>query len=139
MRGGGGAKWSERGRRKDGKPGYFLVTGRAYPKVIKGANPTKRLQSDPNGERKAFYNDPAAKLSEADLDDFNGTEGMPLCVEHNTKDAVGDVRLGWLNEGDLKIMARIPMEGKRNLQLVEEIKAGKWKGFSVGYVAQMSR
>lgn len=127
-------KWSV--RTVNGKKGeYFIVTGRGYPSVIKGANPTKIIQAS-RFDREAFYRDPAVKLSMDDLDELDGAEGAPLCVEHKRDDVVGKIHHTWVDPGDPNqgwdIMARIPMN-ERGKRVVQDIKAGKLNGFSVGY------
>jgi hypothetical protein len=114
---------------------WYVFTGRAYPKVVQGSNSTTRITSNQN-DRESFYNDPAVVLSESDLDRFKGTEGKPLCVEHNLKDQVGVIHHSWIGDGakrSLKIIGRVTLETPRGRQVVADIKAGKYKGLSVGY------
>lgn len=114
---------------------YAIVEGLAYNKLIKGANPTKRISSLPN-DPKRFYHDNATRLTTDDLDDLDGAEGAPLCVEHKGHDVVGHVHHSYLDDGDHSkgwhIMARIPLND-RGKRVVADIKAGKLNGFSVGY------
>jgi len=114
---------------------WYVFTGRAYPKVVQGSNSTTRITSNQN-DRESFYNDPAVVLSEADLDRFKGTEGKPLCVEHNLNDQVGVIHHSWIGDGakrSLKIIGRVTLETPRGRQVVADIKAGKYRGLSVGY------
>ncbi len=119
------------------KGSYAIVKGRAYPEVVKGKNATKTVKAN-HTDRKAFYNDPAVKLSDADLDEIDGAEGAPLCFEHDRKDVVGNVHHSWIEDGGrcLQIVGRIPLN-ERGRKLVDEIQCGKVKGFSVGYGTEM--
>lgn len=114
---------------------YAIVTGKAYPSVMQGENPTRVIQSALN-DREAFYRDPAIKLTTSDLDALDGAEGAPMCVEHNRGDVVGSVHHTFIDGDDpqkgWKIMARIPLN-ERGRKVVADIKAGKLNGFSVGY------
>jgi hypothetical protein len=117
---------------------YAIIKGKAYPQITLGTNPTRTVSAPlPHhgpAAREAFYNDPAVKLSEADLDDIDGATGAPLCVEHNQKDVVGHVHHSWRAEGQcLEIIGRIPLNTTRGKQIVADIQCGKYKGFSVGY------
>jgi len=143
---GGGGGWSARQQNKAHKQRYFVVTGRAYPDVLRGANPTSVLASEPR-DRQRFYHDRAMVLSDANLDQFNGTQGAPIWEEHGArgKHQVGYVHHSWITEDGgrrgLKIIARIPLgpdhpHGERVAQMV---RAGHYKGFSVGYSADLVR
>lgn len=127
------SKWSVRTvNTKKGK--YAIVTGKAYPQVKAGKNLTTTVRAHPKN-RQAFYYDPAVQLSDADMDEIDGATGAPLCVEHNKQDVVGYVHHSWLEEDKgrcLQIIGRIPMN-TRGKQVYEDIKAGKYRGFSVGY------
>lgn len=128
--------WSDKNKRGETQR-WFVFAGRAYPRVHPGANPTTRVTSHP-GDRDAFYNDPAIVLSDADLDRFRGTEGKPLCVEHNMKDQVGEVMHSWLGDGrSLKIIGRVSLESARGRQVAADIQAGKFRGLSVGYGTEL--
>ncbi len=131
--------WTAKNGKKVESEQYFYVTGRAYPKIVQGSNATK-IVTNPVHDRERFYNDPAIKLSEENMDQFNGTEGAPLCVEHNIKDVVGTVHHSWLGDGDnraLKIVAKIDKNSTRGKQIVQDIRAGKLKGLSVGYGTEL--
>ena len=114
---------------------YAIVTGKAYPSVMQGQNPTRVIQSALN-DREAFYRDPAVRLTTSDLDALDGAEGAPMCVEHDINDVVGSVHHTFIDNDDpqkgWKIMARIPLND-RGKKVVADIKAGKLNGFSVGY------
>lgn len=129
--------WSSRNQPSSGQ--FFVFAGRAYPKVWKGDNPTDTVRARVE-DREAFYRDPAVVLSDANLDAFNGGEKTPLCLEHNSKREVGYVHHSWIGDGDhraLKIIGRIPLFDRSghpiNRDVVEDIKAGKYAGLSVGY------
>jgi len=115
---------------------HLIISGRAYPKVHAGENPTNIVSTNSN-DRQAWYWDDAVMLSDADLNKYNGGKGLPLCVEHNENDVVGVVRYGFLGDGDqrsLKIWAKIPTDSSTHQQdVVEKIKSGYYKGLSVGY------
>jgi hypothetical protein len=132
--------WSDHRQRNQQKRGtYAIVHGRAYPRVLKGKNPTNVITA-PTRDRELLWRDPAVVLSDNDLDECQGAQGVDLCYEHNDKDVVGVVQHTEVADDDsLHLMARIPVktpDGKdipRGLQMVEEIRAGKVKGFSVRY------
>lgn len=139
------SSWSTKNNKHGQPQRWFVFAGLAYPHVVPGANTTTRVTSHPHN-RQAFYNDPAIVLSDADLDRFSGTEGKPLCVEHNIKDQVGEVLHSWLhpssngasgaggmNRRALKIIGRVSLEHPRGRQVAAEIRAGKFRGLSVGY------
>ena len=133
------SKWSVRTiNTKKGQ--YALVTGKAYPQVKAGKNETNQVKA-PIHNRQAYYHDPAVQLSEADLDAIEGAAGAPLCVEHNKEDVVGHVHHSWIDEDNgrcLSIIGRIPMND-RGKKVVDDIKSGKFKGFSVGYGTRLQR
>ncbi len=112
---------------------YAIVAGTAYPRILPGKNPTTRIKASLKNKQ-AFYHDPAVKLSQADLDDINGTEGAPLCFEHKRSDVVGHVSHSWLGDdgNQLRVVARIPLD-ERGQKIVDEIRSGDITGFSVGY------
>lgn len=132
-------KWSVRTvNTKKGE--YFVITGKAYPEVKAGKNDTTHVVA-PIRNRQAYYHDPAVQLSEADLDEIEGAAGAPLCVEHNRTDVVGHVHHSWVEEDKgrcLKIIGRIPMN-ERGKRVVEDIKCGKYRGFSVGYGTKLAK
>lgn len=111
---------------------YAIIKGKAYPQVIEGDNTTRTLTASLH-DRRQLYNDPAVRLSEADLTAFNGTEGAPLCFEHRKNDVVGYVHHSWLDDDNaLQIVGRIPLND-RGKQIVAEIRAGEIAGLSVSY------
>lgn len=132
--------WSDHRQRNAAKRGtYAIVHGRAYPRVLKGKNPTDRITA-PTRDRELLWRDPAVVLSDSDLDECQGAQGIDLCYEHNEKDVVGVVQYTEVADDDsLHLMARIPVKTadgrpiERGLEMVEEIRAGKVKGFSVRY------
>lgn len=134
------SSWTKRNAKKESRETkWYVFAGRAYPRVQQGQNTTTRITSD-TYNRDAFYNDPAVVLSDADLDRFQGTEGKPLCVEHNLNDRVGEVFHSWIGDGDrrsLKIFGRVSLESERGRQVVADIKAGRYKGLSVGYGTEL--
>ena len=111
---------------------WLIISGLAYPRVVPGGNVTDTITSSAS-DRDAFYNDPAIRLSEDNLDKFNGTQGMPLCVEHDPNDVVGYVQHSWLKDGALKIVGKIDLRTERGRQVAASIKSGEFKGLSVGY------
>ena len=130
-------KWSVRTVNTK-KGSYAIITGKAYPQVKAGKNDTTTVTA-PLRDRHAFYHDPAVQLSEADLDAIEGASGAPLCVEHNRSDIVGHVHHSWVEERDgrcLQIIGRIPMNS-RGQRIVNDIRAGKYRGFSVGYGTEL--
>ena len=133
--------WSTRRKHKERSDDEtFIVSGRAYPEVLAGKNPTDIVTTNVTN-REQFYRDPAIKLSDENLDDCNGTEGLPLCVEHNINDVRGSIFHSFIGDDDkrgLKIIAHIPI--KRNgryipegIQARDDIINKKYRGFSVGY------
>jgi hypothetical protein len=125
--------WSQQPHNAPRSGRYAIIKGTAYREVQAGAN-TTRVRQAPTSDRVAFYNDPAIVLSEADLDAMDGTEGAPLCFEHNKSDVVGRIHHSWIDRdsGRLKIIARIPLTD-RGRQIVDEIRAGRIAGLSVSY------
>lgn len=136
-------KWSERNADRTAR--YFVITGRAYPDVLQGNNPTKIITSNPR-VREEFYHDKAVMLSDANMDQFNGAEKIPIWEEHGAggKHEVGYVHHSWMERDadgrrGLKIVARIPLgpdhpHGERVKQMIQ---SGRYKGFSVGYSTDM--
>ena len=134
--------WSSRSRKYKERPDdeTFVVSGRAYPEVLAGKNPTDIVTSNVTN-REQFYRDPAIKLSDENLDECNGAEGLPLCVEHNINDVRGSIFHSFIGDDEkrgLKIIAHIPI--KRNGQYIpagiqarDDIINKKYRGFSVGY------
>jgi hypothetical protein len=137
--------WSDPQRNNHKRGTYAIVHGRTYPRVTKGANVTNRITA-PGRDREQLWRDPAIVLSDADLDECEGAKGLNLCYEHNPNDVVGKVSCTYINdkEGDtLDLIARIPIKDDhgnditRGLEMVESIRAGRIKGFSVGYDADV--
>lgn len=131
--------WSARNESSKKKK-WLVVTGRAYPRIHPGKNTTDQATSS-EYNREAFYNDPAIVLSDADMNAHNGAEGMPLCVEHNQNDVVGHVHHSFFGDGDqraLKIIAHIDTSTRRGEQIANQVQAGKYKGLSVGYLADIN-
>lgn len=133
--------WSTSQRDNKKRGTYAIVHGRAYPRVTKGKNPTNQITA-PARDKQQLWRDPAIVLSDADMDQCEGAKGLPLCFEHNREDVVGSVQCTYINdkEGDgLDLIARIPVKDDqgnditRGLEMVEQIRAGQIKGFSVGY------
>lgn len=111
---------------------YAIIQGTAYPRVIPGDNPTRHVHASLN-DRRALYNDAAIRLCDEDLTAFNGTEGAPLCVEHNPADVVGRVHHSFIDDGRcLRIWGRIPLTD-RGKDIVADIQAGRIAGLSVSY------
>lgn len=138
--------WSDHRQRNQDKRGtYAIVHGRAYPRVLKGKNPTNRITA-PTRDREMLWRDPAVVLSDADMDGCAGGQGVDLCYEHDDKDVVGVVQHTEVADDEsLHLIARIPVKDKdgnnipRGLEMVEEIRAGKVKGFSVRYDTKLGQ
>jgi hypothetical protein len=137
--------WSTSQRHNKKRGTYAIVHGRGYPRVTKGRNSTNQITA-PSQDREQLWRDPAVVLSDADLDECDGAQGLNLCYEHNQADVVGKVSCTYINdkEGDtLDLIARIPIKDEhgndivRGLEMVEQIRAGRIKGFSVGYDADV--
>ncbi len=141
-------KWSVR-TVNDKSGTYAVYAGRAYPKLSAEApDPTALVQTD-YSSRQSIYNDPVLGLNDSDMDALDGAEGAPICYEHNKKDVVGFVHHSWVDETDasglraLDIIARIPIKDAagnriaRGERIVQEVQAGKLKGFSVNYTADV--
>ena len=135
------ASWSTKnaGNSSGSSGRYYVFSGRAYPRIRPGANPTRQIEAD-RTDRQRFYRDPAVDLSDADMDAFDGAEGSPLCVEHEPADVVGSVYHTWLGDGEtraLKVLGRISLDTERGRTVAEEVRAGKFKGLSVSYLADV--
>lgn len=134
--------WTQRPHNQPaGRGRYAIIKGKAYPSLLEGRHPTGEVHVSP-ADRVAFYNAPAVKLSEADLDDIEGANGAPLCFEHNPNDQVGVVTHSWVDTAQgrcLKIWGRVPLMDshgnhiQRGHDIVAQIKAGRIRGLSVGY------
>lgn len=139
-------KWSVR-TRNDKSGTYALYHGRAYPKLAKEAPADNIVRTDYSSTA-SIYNDPVFQLNDQDMDDLDGADGAPICYEHDKGDVVGFVKhsyVGGIGDGDraLDIIARIPVKDasghpiRRGETIVQEIMAGKIKGFSVNYTAKV--
>lgn len=133
-------KMSSWSKQQQPKGKWYVVGGTAYDQTVAGENKTSLVTTN-LANRDDFYYDPAVRLSEKDLDAHNGGEQLPICVEHNTDDVVGYVHHSWSGDGEkraLKVIARINQETDRGKQIVAELKAGRYKGFSIGYGAGLT-
>lgn len=134
--------WSSRKKSSPDSSPHFVFRGRAYPSVVKGDNATRHIELDSLDSRKTLYNHPAVKLSDADLDKFNGTEGYPLWVEHKAnKGPVGVVYHSWLGDGEarsLEIIGRVFTNTERGKKVAAKIQNGTYKGLSVNYGAAIA-
>lgn len=123
---------------------YFLFAGRAYPNIIPKKNTTTQVRSQIDN-REQYYRDDAVVISESNLDKWNGTEGYPVCVEHNLKDVVGTIHHTWLTDNSLKIQGRIELfdergnPNERGQQIAQGIRDGTYKGLSVGYSVNVNK
>ena len=142
----GSKKWSS--RIVNGKKGqYGIVTGLAFPSLVEGKNTTTKVTSNLK-DRNSWYHDPAFQVSMSELDDIDGAEGAPLCVEHDRKHVVGHVHHSYIDESDPKrgwrIMARIPLKDEQGNDIeagrkaFNDINEGELNGFSVGVQNQMT-
>jgi hypothetical protein len=69
----------------------YTVTGIAFPKLQDGSGPQdKSIRSDVTN-RQSFYHDPVMHLTEDDIKAFDGLRNVPLHVEHNMNDCVGEI------------------------------------------------
>lgn len=67
------------------------MTGIAFPKLQDGSGPQdKSIRSDVTN-RQSFYHDPVMHLTEDDIKAFDGLRNVPLHVEHNMNDCVGEI------------------------------------------------
>ncbi len=122
------------------EPEYYIFAGTAYTKLMQGDNPTTRVTADMT-DRQSYYNDPALKLSETDLKEFNGAEKYPLCIEHDPDKVVGEVYHTWVNAGNrkaLKMMGRIDLKTKLGKDAAASVDNGTFSGLSVGYGAKFA-
>lgn len=118
------------------RKGWHYFVGKAYPGILKGDNPTKRITTPLS---KQVYHDPAVKLSDRDMRDFNSFTNFPICYEHRKHDVVGEISHAYVDEKDqraLIVYGRIPPT-KRGREVVDEIKNGRLKGLSVSYSADI--
>lgn len=119
---------------------WFVITGTAYENVVRGKNATNEVKANTR-VREEFYHDEAVRLSDEDLNKTNGVDGLPICVEHNTRDVVGKVHHSWHGSSAnrvINIIARIDQTTPRGKQVVADLKAGKYTGFSIGYSTGLS-
>ena len=130
------SSWSDRNKRK----GKFYFAARGYPRVAKNGASTK--VTTPIGDREKFYRDDAVVLTDADMDKFDGIENYPICIEHEQGNVVAKVHHTFLGDGEnrgLKVIGCIDLDNNpRGEAVAQEIKAGKYKGMSVGYNAVLS-
>jgi hypothetical protein len=126
--------WEKKSQRS--APGrYFYFSGRAYNGVLAGKNPTNQLSTH-WCDREKFFRDKAVKLCDADLVRFDGTEGAPLCFDHNEEQVVGTVLHSWIGDGNqrnLKIIGRVDKEMPLGKMAVEAIKNKTYSALSVSY------
>lgn len=121
------------------KEGEFaIVKGKAYPKIVPGKNVTRQVKAN-LANRREVYHDPAITLSQEDMESINGAQGAPLCFEHKRDDVVGQVHHSWIGPDGkcLQISAKIPLN-TRGKEIVDGIRTGRIKGFSVGYGAEVN-
>jgi hypothetical protein len=130
--------WSQSQRNESKHGMYALVHGTAYPRVLEGQNPSR--VSAPVLDPEIMWQDPAIMISDQDMDDWNGAQGIDLCYNHDVNDKVGQVRYTYLNDNDgLDLVARIPIrtpdgqEIQRGVDLLNQIHRKEIRGFSVGY------
>jgi hypothetical protein len=120
------------------KPQYAIIKGKAYPNILPANQRHKsNIVKTDFRDRDKFQHDPVVMLNEADMDDINGAANAPLHYMHKPNDVIGKVQHTWLEpEADgkqaLSIWAKIPLN-ERGQRIVQEIKARKLTGFSVGY------
>lgn len=142
------SSWSESRRETPSKKGqgkYALLYGKGYPRVLKGGNPTDRITTSAHAPREVLWRDPAIVLSDADLDECEGAQGLPLKYEHGRDPEVGDATLGTVqythlaDDDSLNLIARVPIEDHEGrpidlgVRMMEQVRAGRIRGFSVGY------
>jgi hypothetical protein len=122
------------------KNGNFrIISGVAYPHLIRGKNKTTRVEAN-LADREAYYYDEAIRLSENDIASFKQLKGMPLCVEHNQKVDVGEITHSWTDEeGMLRFMARIDLDKPAGKVADAALARGELSGVSVGYVPHIDR
>lgn len=133
------SSWKEKNKSTaSGKPRFAIIKGKAYHNVLPAEQRYKsnKVTAHPK-DRDNFQHDPVVMLNEADMDDINGANDAPLCYMHRPNDVIGKVQHTWLDpEPDgkqaLSIWAKIPLN-ERGERIVQEIKAKKLTGFSVGY------
>lgn len=134
------ARWSQR-IRNDKKGKYAIVSGVAYHSLVDGPNPITKITGDLSNKN-SWAHDPAFRLSTHDIDQLDGAEGAPLCVEHNRNDIVGHVHHSYIDQDDPKkgwrIMARLNLETDRGKQVFQDIQQGRLNGFSVGLTNDMN-
>ncbi len=135
MPGGSGnnTEWLDRCKRL----GVCVLTGPFYPSPIEGDNPTKVSRAH-FSDAERWYHDDAIRLSEQFLNASNGCDGIPVCVNHNKSDVVGHVNRSWMgSDGNVWGQMVVPLD-ERGRQIQEEVRAGKWKSFSISYGVRFS-
>lgn len=128
--------WSTKNQKKGDR---FIVTGVAYDQIVAGKNATNEVTTD-HQNRESFYYDPAVKISEDELNQLDGVDGLPICVEHDRNDVVGRVHHSWMGDSSkkaMKIIAHIDQTTTRGKRMVADLRAGKYKGFSIGYETEL--
>jgi hypothetical protein len=118
---------------------YFEFSGPAYPQVLRGDNPTSEVRADLD-DRNQFYYDSAVQLSEKDLERFVTLDGKPLCYEHDEDDEIGYIHHAWVDSSrKLRIIGRIYTDSARGQQIAANVRAGHFRGLSVGYSTGIER
>ena len=114
---------------------FKRIWGVAYKNVLKGDNPTRRIVAD-RLDRNQLYNDPAIRLSEADIQRFKTLVGKPICVEHDEDEVVGEIHHYEVDDsGTLRVMARIFTDTDAGVRASKKLERGELNGLSVGYSA----
>lgn len=132
------SSWKAANKPIANKPRYAIIKGKAYHNVLPASQRQKSNKVTAHfRDRDRFQHDPVVMLNEADMDDINGANDAPLHYMHKPDDVIGKVQHTWLEpEPDgkqaLSIWAKIPLN-ERGQRIVQEIKAKKLTGFSVGY------
>ena len=126
---------SEWSRRQKKEPSFFCIVGTSYVNVKAGTSHTNTVTTKKK-DRERYYRDPAIVITEENLDQWQGAEGVPLCLEHDKQNVIGKVFRTWVSHDDehgkcLQIAAKVPLPAGQ--QIMEDVKAGKYTGFSVSY------
>ena len=116
----------------EGRP-FKRIWGVAYKNLIRGDNPTREIVAS-RGNRDQLYNDPAIRLSEADIKRFETLVGKPICVEHDEDEVVGHIHhYEVTDDGTLRVMARIFTDTEAGVRASKKMENGELNGLSVGY------
>lgn len=120
-----------------GRP-FKRIWGIAYKNVLKGDNPTQEVTASQH-DRDQLYNDPAIRLSEADLQRFKSLKGKPICREHDPNVVLGHIHSYDVDsaDGHLRVMARIFTDTEDGRQAAAQLERGELNGLSVGYTTNM--